>query len=479
MKPKELSEKTGLKERTIRFYEEQGLLSPQKTRQNGRSFRDYSQEDADRLTTIATLRRAGFTLEEIRTLLNQPEAVETIYPGYLQRVEQEATTAGRLLEVSKQIRPNGLDAYGLARQLERSAKFLDLPPADMEPHFGRLDSETPEEKARAIEAYRSRKPGPKPQTVALAILGILCLCLLLTCAGMYRSYHPAASQPETAESTEGWLYYVTQENGEFHLWRYGEDSGENQEIYTSRERLSALAYGEKVYVSDGTTLYSMNADGSGVYRMAKNFSATGGGRLSEGSGRLAVYDGAIYGVDTTVDFAVGGSALARIPLSGGQVEDLDIATGEDFAICDGVLYADFYGDITLLDLDSGQATELTQESYTGDCRMGDNYIFQAQGDQTGPQNYTLVWHKFQNGSITTSESMTLPERTTSLYAHGSRLYYVVAGVEEPDRLWAYDAATGETGIITDLTEYTGSLDVFFGENGMYVPNAVGESYIPY
>jgi DNA-binding transcriptional MerR regulator len=295
MKPKELSEKTGLKERTIRFYEDQGLLSPQKTRQNGRSFRDYSQEDADRLTTIATLRRAGFTLEEIRTMLSQPEAVETIYPGYLQRVEQEAATAGRLLEVSRQVRPNGLDAYGLARQLERSAKYSDLPPADMEPHFGRLDPETPEEKARAIASYRSRKPGPKPQTVALTILGILCLCLLLTCAGMYRSYHPAAIQPEAAESTEGWLYYVTQENG----------------------------------------------------------------------------------------------------------------------------------------------------------------------------------------SITTSESMTLPERTTSLYAHGSHLYYVVVGVEEPDCLWVYDAATGETGIIAELTEYTASLDVFFGENGMYVPNAVGESYIPY
>jgi DNA-binding transcriptional MerR regulator len=472
MKPKELSEKTGLKERTIRFYEEQGLLSPQKTRQNGRSFRDYSQEDADRLTTIATLRRAGFTLEEIRIMLNQPEAVETIYPGYLQRVEQEAATAGRLLEVSRQVRPNGLDAYGLARQLERSAKFLDLPPADMEPHFGRLDPETPEEKAQAIEAYRRRKPGPKPQTVALAILGILCLCLLLTCARMYRSYHPAASQPETAGSTEGWLYYVTQENGEFHLWRYGEDSGENQEIYTSQERLSALAYGEKVYVSDGTTLYSMNADGSGVYRMAKKFSATVGGRL-------AVYDGALYGVDTTVDFVAGGSALARIPLSGGKVEDLDIATGEDFAICDGVLYADFYGDITLLDLDSGQATELIQETYTGDCCMGDNYIFQAQGDQTGLKHYTLVWHKFQDGSIAASESMTLPERTTSLYAHGSRLYYVVVGVEGPDCLWVYDAATGETSFITELTEYTTSLDVSFGEHGMYVPNAVGESYIPY
>jgi DNA-binding transcriptional MerR regulator len=472
MKPKELSEKTGLKERTIRFYEDQGLLSPQKTRQNGRSFRDYSQEDADRLTTIATLRRAGFTLEEIRTMLSQPEAVETIYPSYLQRVEQEAATARRLLEVSKQVRPNGLDAYGLARRLERSAKYLDLPPADLEPHFGRLDPETPEEKAQAIEAYRSRKPGPKPQTVALAILGILCLCLLLTCAGMYRSYHPAVSQPERAGSTEGWLYYVTQENGEFHLWRYGENSGENQEIYTSQERLSALAYGEKVYVSDGTTLYSMNADGSSVYRMAKKFSATVGGRL-------AVYDGALYGVDTTVDFVAGGSALARIPLSGGKVEDLDIATGEDFAICDGVLYADFYGDITLLDLDSGQATELTQETYTGDCCMGDNYIFQAQGDQTGPKHYTLVWHKLQNGSITASESMTLPERTTSLYAHDSRLYYVVAGVEEPDCLWVYDAATGETSIITELTEYTTSLDVFFGENGMYVPNAVGESYIPY
>lgn len=105
MKPKELSEKTGLKERTIRFYEEQGLLMPKMEQRNGRNFRDYSDEDVRQLKAIATLRRAGFTLEEIRQMMESDKAVETIYPDYLRRVCREADTAVQLREAAVQISP--------------------------------------------------------------------------------------------------------------------------------------------------------------------------------------------------------------------------------------------------------------------------------------------------------------------------------------------------------------------------------------
>ena len=40
MKIKEVSEKTGLTKKTIRFYEEEGLIQPEKTYYNGRTYRD-------------------------------------------------------------------------------------------------------------------------------------------------------------------------------------------------------------------------------------------------------------------------------------------------------------------------------------------------------------------------------------------------------------------------------------------------------
>ena len=54
MKPKELSDLTGLKERTIRFYVEQGLLAPTIEQRNGRKYREYSESDVETLKIIVS-----------------------------------------------------------------------------------------------------------------------------------------------------------------------------------------------------------------------------------------------------------------------------------------------------------------------------------------------------------------------------------------------------------------------------------------
>lgn len=43
MKVKEIAAQTGLKERTIRFYEEHDLIRPAMERRNGRNYREYTQ----------------------------------------------------------------------------------------------------------------------------------------------------------------------------------------------------------------------------------------------------------------------------------------------------------------------------------------------------------------------------------------------------------------------------------------------------
>ena len=62
MKIKEVSERTGLTKKTIRYYEAEGLLSPEKQWQNGREYRNYSEADIQQLEKIASLRRARFSL---------------------------------------------------------------------------------------------------------------------------------------------------------------------------------------------------------------------------------------------------------------------------------------------------------------------------------------------------------------------------------------------------------------------------------
>ena len=89
MKIKEISELTGLTKKTIRYYEAEGLLNPEKRWLNGREYRDYSQADVAQLEKIAALRRARFSVEEIRHIESVPADIPAIFQDYRQRLQHE------------------------------------------------------------------------------------------------------------------------------------------------------------------------------------------------------------------------------------------------------------------------------------------------------------------------------------------------------------------------------------------------------
>ena len=60
------ADRAGLPRKTIRYYEEIGLLKPAR-RDNG--FRDYAERDVHELRFVARARNLGFTIEECRHLL--------------------------------------------------------------------------------------------------------------------------------------------------------------------------------------------------------------------------------------------------------------------------------------------------------------------------------------------------------------------------------------------------------------------------
>ncbi len=63
----EVAERTGLSVRTIRFYEESGLVTPSARSQGG--FRLYTDGDVARLQRIRRLKPLEFTLEDMREVL--------------------------------------------------------------------------------------------------------------------------------------------------------------------------------------------------------------------------------------------------------------------------------------------------------------------------------------------------------------------------------------------------------------------------
>lgn len=62
----ELSREFDITPRSIRFYEEQGLLAPERNGQN----RIYKKKDRVRLRLILRGKRLGFSLSEVKTLFN-------------------------------------------------------------------------------------------------------------------------------------------------------------------------------------------------------------------------------------------------------------------------------------------------------------------------------------------------------------------------------------------------------------------------
>lgn len=65
----EVAEEVGLSLRTIRHYEEVGLVPPSGGRSPG-GFRLYTDEDVERLRLVKHMKPLDFTLEEMRTLLD-------------------------------------------------------------------------------------------------------------------------------------------------------------------------------------------------------------------------------------------------------------------------------------------------------------------------------------------------------------------------------------------------------------------------
>jgi DNA-binding transcriptional MerR regulator len=63
----EVAERTGLSLRTIRYYEEVGIVVPSARSQGG--FRLYTEPDVQRLLLVKRMKPLGFQLEEMRDLL--------------------------------------------------------------------------------------------------------------------------------------------------------------------------------------------------------------------------------------------------------------------------------------------------------------------------------------------------------------------------------------------------------------------------
>ena len=110
MTVKELEERTGLSRANIRFYEQEGLLSPQR-RDNG--YRDYSGEDLTTLLRIKLLRQLEIPLEEIRRLIRDEAPLEALMARHAALLAGESQRLAAAREVCEEIRRGGFSYASL------------------------------------------------------------------------------------------------------------------------------------------------------------------------------------------------------------------------------------------------------------------------------------------------------------------------------------------------------------------------------
>lgn len=117
MKMKEVCSRTGLSERAVRLYCEEGLLTPIRTEMRGRVYLEFEESHITELQQIACLRSAGFSLEEIKTVLDEPHLIPGILESLRARLVKEQGEQGRILGALEEITDPPADAASLCRAL--------------------------------------------------------------------------------------------------------------------------------------------------------------------------------------------------------------------------------------------------------------------------------------------------------------------------------------------------------------------------
>jgi DNA-binding transcriptional MerR regulator len=98
----EVADRTGVTQRTLRFYEERGLLKAP-TRMEG-GFRLYSEDDVARVEQIRRLQSLlGLTLAEIKEMVEAEEVVEELRATFRpdRPLEERIQRVGRRIEVTQ------------------------------------------------------------------------------------------------------------------------------------------------------------------------------------------------------------------------------------------------------------------------------------------------------------------------------------------------------------------------------------------
>ena len=137
MKIKQVEELVGITSKNIRFYEDQGLLTPERA-DNG--YREYHQSDVVVLKQIKLLRKLGISVEEIHRVLEHHISLHDCLEKRMEGLQKERDNTEKLYAyagamVSREITIDSLDCDLWLDEMENMEKegidFVDVSKVDI------------------------------------------------------------------------------------------------------------------------------------------------------------------------------------------------------------------------------------------------------------------------------------------------------------------------------------------------------------
>lgn len=138
MKINQVAELVGITKKNIRFYEEQGLVEPERNPENG--YREYTLKDVAQLEKVKLLRQLGITCENIRKLQLGELDLEICMTGRLRELEEESTSIEHMRSLCHLLAEekgtfSSIDASSFLNQMKElekgGGKFMDVQQSDV------------------------------------------------------------------------------------------------------------------------------------------------------------------------------------------------------------------------------------------------------------------------------------------------------------------------------------------------------------
>jgi len=133
MKIKEVIIKTKLTDKAIRLYIDNGLVAPNIDESySGRKSIEFTNDDVERLNNIALLRKAGFSIADIKDIIESDEKAQNVVDRFIRDTEDNIHHETEIIEKLKNIpAENGISLKTICESLSDSVEERQVPKEDL------------------------------------------------------------------------------------------------------------------------------------------------------------------------------------------------------------------------------------------------------------------------------------------------------------------------------------------------------------